>query len=265
VREAPLRFYTGRDGLKLAYREVGVGRPLVLLHGFMGSSRQWLDHAHINELVKRGFRVILPDMRGHGDSSHPHDKSLYPRDVLANDGLNLIDHLGLRDYDLGGYSLGARITIRMLARGAQPARAIVAGQGLDSLIGTAAHGTNHRALVALVRGDELEVGTSEENIARRVIQLGADPRALLLVLESLVATTFRELHGIQVPALIIVGDQDPQLASANELAEVLPHSRFATTSGDHWTALTQRKLTASFTHFLTSESGTQVTNKRAGN
>ncbi|MGH7745084.1 MAG: hypothetical protein ACREQ5_09835 [Candidatus Dormibacteria bacterium] len=55
----------------------------------------------------------------------------YPPDVLDDDGLALIDWLGLDDYDLGGYSLGERIVLRMLVRGARPARAIVVGQRLD--------------------------------------------------------------------------------------------------------------------------------------
>ena len=62
--------------------------------------------------------------------------------------------------------LGARIAIRMLARGAQPSRAIIAGQGIDSVIGTAAHGANHRALSAYIRGDELEFGSPEADTAQ---------------------------------------------------------------------------------------------------
>src|SRR6185437_6817748 len=75
----------------------------------------------------------MPDLRAHGDSARPHDPAAYPPDVLVDDGLALIEHLGLTDYDLGGYSLGGRITVRMLVRGATPGRAIVAGMGLDAL------------------------------------------------------------------------------------------------------------------------------------
>ena len=58
-------------------------------------------------LAGQGYRVILPDLRGHGDSARPHDPAAYPPDALADDGLALIEQLGLTDYDLGGYSLGA--------------------------------------------------------------------------------------------------------------------------------------------------------------
>src|SRR3989442_10510598 len=98
-------YFPGRDGVRLAYREVGRGRPLVLLHGMTGDSTMWLRHGHAETFAARGRRVIMPDFRGHGRSAKPHDAACYPPDVLAEDGLALLDHLALDDYDLGGYSL----------------------------------------------------------------------------------------------------------------------------------------------------------------
>src|SRR5882672_5455546 len=77
----------------------------------------------------------MPDFRGHGRSAKPHDASAYPRGVLTDDGFALLDQLRLDDYDLGGYSLGARIVVRMLVRGATPRRAVVGGQGLREVLG----------------------------------------------------------------------------------------------------------------------------------
>src|SRR3546814_17293113 len=80
----------------------------------------------------------MPDLRGHGMSAKPHDAASYPKDVLADDGLALLRHLGLAEgeYDLGGYSLGARTTMRMLIRGARPRRAVLGGLGLQGLVDT---------------------------------------------------------------------------------------------------------------------------------
>src|SRR2546421_4883428 len=130
-------FFPGRDGVDLAYREVGEGRPLVLLHGFTGDAELWLRNGQAETIAARGYRVILPDFRGHGRSAKPHDAAAYPLDVLTDDGFALLEHLGLDDYDLGGYSLGARIVVRMLARGATPRRAGVAAQGLRQSLGAA--------------------------------------------------------------------------------------------------------------------------------
>src|SRR5215831_7345613 len=140
--------FAGRDGVELACRETGSGRPLVLLHGFMGAGSHMLSYGRADGFAGQGYRVIAPDFRGHGDSAKPHDRAAYPRDVLADDGLALVEHLGLGDegYDLGGYSLGGRIVVRMLARGAKPGRAIVAGQGLAKVSGPQGGGVNHRVL-----------------------------------------------------------------------------------------------------------------------
>ena len=115
--------FPGRDGVGLAYREVGEGRPLVLLHGLAGDATLWLRHGQAETIAAHGYRVIMPDFRGHGRSARPHDAAAYPHDVLTDDGFALLEYLGLDDYDLGGYSLGARIVVRMLVRGATPGRA----------------------------------------------------------------------------------------------------------------------------------------------
>jgi len=65
----------------------------------------------------RGIASCFRTLRG-TERAQSHDPAAYPPDVLADDGLALVEHLGLGDgdYDLGGYSLGARIVVRMLAR-----------------------------------------------------------------------------------------------------------------------------------------------------
>ena len=125
------QFFESFDGVRLAWRETGEGRPVVLLHGlFSNAWTNWIRYGHAAAVATRGFRVVMPDLRAHGSSAAPHDPGAYPNDVLARDGLALVAHLGLTDYDLGGYSLGARTTARMLALRASPRRVILAGMGL---------------------------------------------------------------------------------------------------------------------------------------
>src|SRR2546430_2733419 len=113
--------FRGHDGLELAYRDLGTGRPLVLFHGFTGSGRDWLGPART--LAEHGHRVLLPDLRGHGESARPHDPAAYPPDVLADDGFALLEHPGLDGYDLGRYSFGRRVGRRLLAPGTTGPRA----------------------------------------------------------------------------------------------------------------------------------------------
>ena len=131
---ADRHLYRGRDGTELAWHSSGPaqGRPAVLVHGLFGSGTLLADTPPARALAGRGYRVILPDLRGHGDSGRPHDPACYPPDVVADDVLALVDALGLDDYDLAGYSLGGKVVLRLLARGARPARAVVGRPALSA-------------------------------------------------------------------------------------------------------------------------------------
>lgn len=255
--------FTARDGHELAYRELGAGRPLVLLHGFTADSTQWLDHGNAYALAESGRRVILPDFRGHGESTRSHDPAAYPSDILADDGLTLIDRLELDDYDLGGYSLGARTVLRMLVRGARPARAIIAGQGLPAITSAATGGNYRSVLTALATGRPIAPGSPDAQAAHWITHLGGDPQALLHVLDSLVATPRTALRGIHTPTLIAVGDQDRDHASADELAAALPTARFTRVPGNHWTALTSTELATAISAFLTEQQPVDTANPAA--
>lgn len=243
--------FAGRDGVELAGRETGSGRPLLLLHGFMGAGSHMLDYGWADVFAEQGYRVIAPDFRGHGDSTKPHDPAAYPPDVLADDGLALVEHLGLGDgdYDLGGYSLGGRIVVRMLARGAKPRRAIVAAQGLAKVSGPQGGGVNHRVLTALVDGVAIAPGSPDARVAHWISELGADPQALLHVLNSLVPTPEDALRQITIPTLVAIGEKDER-SDADELAALLRDARFVRVPGDHGSAFAAPELTAAISAFL---------------
>lgn len=245
-------FFSGRDGVRLAYREVGDGRPLVLLHGLVGDATLWLRHGQAETIAARGYRVIMPDFRGHGRSAKPHDASAYPLDVLTDDGFALLDQLGLYDYDLGGYSLGARIVVRMLVRGATPRRAVVGGQGLDQVLGFG--GGAGSFLRRVFAGSEtFEPGSAEERAAQRLRSSGEDPVALLHVLDSVVATSVEPLGRIQVPTLVAVGSDDERAESVDQLVAALPRGIRAVVPGDHRTAAAAPEFVAAIVDFLADD------------
>jgi pimeloyl-ACP methyl ester carboxylesterase len=244
--------FAGRDGAQLTYRQTGAGRPLILLHGFMGMGSHWLDPGPAKMLVEHRFRLVLPDFRGHGDSTRSHDPRAYPPDVLADDGLALIEHLGLGpgEYDLGGYSLGGRIVVRMLARGARPSRAVVAGQGLAKVSGPQGGGASERALTALIGGGTLAPGSPEAQTAQWAGMLDADPHALLHLMGSLVPTPEDDLRRITAPTLVVIGDHDER-SDADQLAALLPGGRYIRVPGNHGDTFTAPEFAAAITEFLT--------------
>lgn len=244
------QFFEGRDGVRLAYREIGEGRPLVLIHGYFSTATEnWVRYGTAGRLAAAGYRVIMPDLRGHGDSAKPHDPAAYPPDALADDGLALVEHLGLTDYDLGGYSMGARTVMRMLARGATPGRAVVAGTGLDGIVDTAGRSVHFRKV--LDNPGTFERGSSEWLAEAFLKTIGGDPVAMLHVLDTQIDTPFESLAFIETPTLVLIGEQDDSYESAKELAAALPESTFAQVPGNHMGAVTKPALGAAIEDFLT--------------
>src|SRR5215217_1456394 len=134
MTEASTHRWIASDGVELAYHEVGQGRPVILLHGlFSDANMNWIKFGHADRIAADGFRVIMPDLRAHGQSSSPHEPEHYPSGILARDLRELVSHLQLTEFDLGGFSLGARTTVEAVGEGLRPRRAILGGAGLEGL------------------------------------------------------------------------------------------------------------------------------------
>jgi pimeloyl-ACP methyl ester carboxylesterase len=247
--DLPVHHYRGADGAALAYRELGDGRPVVLIHGFFSTAYvNWIRYGHAKLIADAGFRVIMPDLRAHGASEHSHDPQAYPRDVLADDAFGLIEQLGLTDYDMGGYSLGARTTLRMLVRGATAGRAIVAGMGLSGITEVDRRNEFFRGVFDGL--GEHERGSAEWRSEAFLRTTGGDPVALRLVLETSVGATPSELADISTPTLVVMGEEDHGLGSGAELADAMPLARFVEIPGNHMSAVTDPALGVAIRDFL---------------
>jgi len=247
--DLPIHYFKGRDGVQLAYREMGEGRPLVLIHGFFSTaSVNWVRYGHAGRIAEQGYRVVMPDLRAHGDSAKPHEAAAYRPDVLADDGFALLEHLDLTDYDLGGYSLGGRTTVRMLARGAKPGRAIVAGAGWGGIVNTAGRGAHFRHI--LTNLGTFQRGSAEWMAEAFLKTVGGDPVALLHILDTFVDTPREELARIETPALVLMGADDHDTGSGEELAAALPHGTFAWMPGNHMSAVTKPEMGTAIAAFL---------------
>lgn len=106
-----LRFEAGN--VTIHYLDWGEGSPrhLVLLHGLGSQAHAWDSFA---QEVSTHFRVVAPDQRGHGESSHPEDG--YTLERFASDVRALARHLNLPPFDLVGHSLGALVAIHLAAQ-----------------------------------------------------------------------------------------------------------------------------------------------------
>ena len=107
-----MSFVTAKDGTEIFYRDLGTGRPVVLIHGWPLSGDSWDKQA--NFLAEHGLRVIDYDRRGFGRSGQPW--SGYDYDTLAADLNVLMEKLDLRDATLVGFSMGGGEVVRYLSR-----------------------------------------------------------------------------------------------------------------------------------------------------
>lgn len=257
--DLPVQYYEGTGGAILGYRETGSGRPLVLVHGFFSTGYvNWVRYGHAALLAERGYRVIMPDLRAHGQSAAPHDAESYPPDVLADDVLALIRHLGLDSsdgsdgsdagFDLGGYSLGAVTVVRLLARGLHPGRAVVCGMGLEGMTDGRSGEDFFRRV--LTRFGSFKHGDPEFMSQAFLKTTGGDPEALIHVLDARVDTPREEIAAIDVPTAVVLGTEDDDHGSGRALADLLPQGSYVAIPGSHMGAVARPELGAAIADFL---------------
>jgi pimeloyl-ACP methyl ester carboxylesterase len=245
----PTEYFESFDGTRIAWHEIGAGRAVVLIHGYFSDAKtNWIRYGHAAKIAAKGFRVIMPDLRAHGDSARPHDAAAYPKDALTRDGHALVAHLGLTDYDLGGYSLGARTTSRMIATGATPRRVIFSGMGLAGLTETSRRAGHFRNILTKL-GSHVR-GTPEWLAEAFLKTTGGDPVALLGILETFTDTPIETVRAIAQPTLVVCGEEDFDNGSAKELADALPDARYVETPGGHMSAVVKPELGQAIADFL---------------
>ncbi len=242
---------TAPDGTPLAIHALGEGRPVLLLHGlFSDANTNWIKFGHAARIAAAGFRVLMPDARAHGASGAPRDPARYPPDILLDDVRFLVGELGLADFDLGGFSLGARTAVRLLERGLAPRRAILAGMGLEGL--SDFDRRRDFFLTAIANTDTVKRGDPHWLAAQFLKTQGVDRVAARLLLESFVAEDQPALDRIAMPVLVVCGTQDADNGSATALAGALPDGRHAPVPGTHMSSVTRPELGEAIAAFLTA-------------
>jgi len=236
------------DGVSLAVHELGEGPPVVLLHGFLSSARaNWFGPRIVQALTAAGHRVIAPDLRGHGQSDAPVAPEAWRPDVLATDAVALVQALGLTDYDLVGYSLGGRTAVRAMVRGLRPRRVVIGGMGESGVMEA---GWRADLLEDWVRHGE---AAQQPDMGRQVQKLMADQGlkrdAILGVFAAFHPTTEAEIKALEVPALVVMGEDDHDNGSAEVLADWLG-GRALRLAGDHGTVVSNPDFTAAMVDFL---------------
>jgi pimeloyl-ACP methyl ester carboxylesterase len=237
------------DGTELAIHRLGQGRPVLMLHGLFSSAQMnWIRFGHAAKVAEAGFAAVMPDLRAHGDSAKPHDAEAYPDGVLVRDVEVVVEALGLEDFDLVGFSLGARTAVASVIAGLAPRKLVLAGMGLEGL-----SGWNRRVVFFLDAIDRF-ADVRREDPAFMAVQfmktMKVDRTAVRLLLGSVQDIASEALSAVAMPTLVVCGDQDRDNGSPQKLVDALPDARLELVPGTHMSSVTEPALGEALTKFL---------------
>ena len=241
------------DGVNLKIHEMGEAkngqRAVILLHGlFSNANVNWIKFGHSELLSNAGFRVIMPDLRAHGESEAPHELAAYPDDVLVRDIEALIAHLELDDFDLGGFSLGARTTAKLLATGTKPRKAILAGMGLEGLSGWAQRRRFFQT--AIDKRNSAKRGDPHWLAIQFMKSQKIDPVAAACLLSTFSDMDEKMVASINTETLVLCGSEDRDNGSPEKLTKLLKNGSFVEVPGTHMSSVTRPELGVAMKIFL---------------
>lgn len=222
-------FFTSFDGTRIHYTVLGSGQPVVLVHGFMGSSAAWKASPLVDSLLMAGFQVVTLDTRGNGQSDHPNTPEAYENDAEARDIIGLMAFLKAKRYDILGYSRGAILAARVLVRDKHVRKGVLGGMGADF---TNPLWPRRIAFYEAFAGKGYRMPELRA-VVERAKANGADTLALAYQQRSQPSTSPEELGKVRKPVLVIAGDRDEDNGKADDLAKMLPNATRKTIPGDH--------------------------------
>ena len=215
------------DGVKIAYTDQGEGKLVVLIHGFINSGDSWDRTALKPMLLKKGYRVVVPDLRGTGLSGKPQEEEAYKNDAEVKDLKLLLDALGVKKCMAIGYSRGSIVLSKLITQDKRIKKAVIGGMGL--------HFTDKDWDRRILFSEAFNgvVTPETQGAVRYAKSIHADLRSLHLQQKYQPHTSIQELSTIKAKVLVLAGDLDTDNGSPKKLQSAIPKSVLKQVKGDH--------------------------------
>lgn len=240
--------FADNNGIRIHYGVEGQGPPLVLMHGWAGSSKDWELFGYA-EALKQTYRLIMIDARGHGESDKPHEEDAYDLETQAGDIVAVLDALGIEKAHYFGFSMGATIGWALATFAPDRfASLTLLGDAPGSFVPTTSV-ANMRTLGAdgfakMVAGYLSTFGASESDVYNAYAS--NDPEALVAAAYASAAEDFGpDLAGMNLPMQLVAGRFDDDYAAMKSAASMLLDASFVEIPGqDHVGSFMQTELIA---------------------
>ena len=216
------------DGTKISYLDGLEGEPVILLHGFLNTAASWAGTPLVDQLQRQGFRAIIPDLRGNGESGKPQTDAAYADNAEVKDLQLLLDHLKLDSVRAVGYSRGSIVLTKWLTEEPRITRAVIGGMGVDF---TDPEWPRRKAFAAAFGGAEPTELTGGAVAYARSID--ADFPSLRLQQLHQPVTSPEEIRRITIPVIVIAGNEDKDNGNPGRLEQLFPSGKLNILPGDH--------------------------------
>ncbi len=225
--QAQTKYFNSFDDTKIAYTDEGDGKPILLIHGFINTRKSWENTALKKDLIAKGFRVIIPDLRGNGDSDKPHDDEAYAHDAEVMDLMFLMAELKISKYWAVGYSRGSILLAKLLTKDKRLKKAVIGGMGIDF--------TNRNWKRRIMFRDAFngKITAETEGAVAYAKSINADLKSLYLQQKHQSVTSKKQLQYIKAKVLVIAGDKDNDNGSPQALQAAIAKSKLKIVSGNH--------------------------------
>jgi pimeloyl-ACP methyl ester carboxylesterase len=233
--------------MKLAFKKLGSGRPMIILHGLFGSSDNWQT---FGKKIADDFEVYLVDQRNHGRSPHSQEMSY---DLMAEDLSKLFQDENIEEAIVLGHSMGGKTAMRFAQLFPEKVeQLVVADMGIKS------YSPHHEEILDAIKAIDLEKldsrGDADMAMMKMVPEFGVrqfilknlyrkdkntfgwrlNYRVLDAKMDAIVAALPKEKA--EVPTLFIRGGESDYILESDEasIKKVFPRAEFATLPVGHW-------------------------------